>query len=493
MNFKLTFSLVVVLLIAAIIFFVIPKTSEQPKPADSTTAIFSPAPKIKALSFTQDGSLQVAFEKAGDDWKMTAPINASVDSFSVGDIAGTIETLNYRRKFAPESTGDKSAEATGTDKPRNVVKFTDDLGKDHTIYFGKRSEDGYFATVDGDHTVYVLASNPIDALDKDPDSFRNKTIKQVEITKINRLEVKTPDSDVTLAKSGDKWMITSPISARANDVAVQDIVTAFGNIQAIKFSELDKNITQLSHPTVWATAWVQDQTPATSPATAPATAGSKPATSNPATAASEPSGTPVTIQFGVFSNPIDIGSSPVYASLAGAPDVFTYGRESYNKFNHSLQDLRDPSITPAPVRSASAFAISENGAATLSGTKASDVWNIQAHGLTLPGDASGISDYLGKIADLRAIKFVDNAGDLKSIGLDPPQMKIELTIPGQSQHEVLLVGKPETADPVTPMMRQGEPTVYLVQTAEAKGLTTTPLAFRDHTVDMLSARSHSGN
>ena len=58
-----------------------------------------------------------------------------------------------------------------------------------------------------------------------------------------------------------------------------------------------------------------------------------------------------------------------------------------------------------------------------------------------------------RLKNLRAIKYVDNPGDLKSIGLDPPHMKVELTVPGQSQHEVLLVGKPETADNVTPVMR----------------------------------------
>ena len=82
---------------------------------------------------------------------------------------------------------------------------------------------------------------------------------------------------------------------------------------------------------------------------------------------------------------------------------------------------------------------------------------------------------------------MDNAGDLKSIGLDPPHMKIEITIPDQSQHEILLVGKPETADKVTPVMRQGEPTVYLLQTSSADQLTTNKLALRDRSVDNLPA------
>jgi len=98
-----------------------------------------------------------------------------------------------------------------------------------------------------------------------------------------------------------------------------------------------------------------------------------------------------------------------------------------------------------------------------------------------------VGNWLGDIRNLRAIKFVDNAGDLKSIGLDPPVTKLELVIPNQTQHEVILIGKPETADNVTPMMRQGEPTVYLVQTGEAKKVLRTDLELRDKVVEHLSA------
>src|SRR5207253_34810 len=65
-------------------------------------------------------------------------------------------------------------------------------------------------------------------------------------------------------------------------------------------------------------------------------------------------------------------------------------------------------------------------------------------------------------------------------------MKIDLTLPGQSQHEVLLVGNPETAEgaeKVTPIMRQGEPTVYLLPTAEAEKLKTSAINFRNRDVE----------
>ena len=248
MNFKLTISLVIVLLLATILFLFLPKGAEAPKQANGTTPLLADHPKVKSITYIQDGAVQLQFEKQDDKWQMTQPMKAAVDEFSVNPIAGTLEDLSYRRKFEPEDSGDKSPQATGTDKPRNVVKFTGDTGKEYTVSFGKRSNDGYYATLNGDKAIYVLAATPIDALDKDPDTFRNKLIKQIDTSKITRLEVKTKDSDVTLAKNGDKWTVTSPISARANQVAAEDIAKSFSEVRALNFSTLDKNITQLNTP-----------------------------------------------------------------------------------------------------------------------------------------------------------------------------------------------------------------------------------------------------
>ena len=63
---------------------------------------------------------------------------------------------------------------------------------------------------------------------------------------------------------------------------------------------------------------------------------------------------------------------------------------------------------------------------------------------------------LSDLRNLRAIKFVDNAGDLKSIGLDPPQTKVDSRCRVRASMRCCSIGKPENADAVTPMMRQGE-------------------------------------
>ena len=78
---------------------------------------------------------------------------------------------------------------------------------------------------------------------------------------------------------------------------------------------------------------------------------------------------------------------------------------------------------------------------------------VRAAGSSLPADTFALGDLLTKVSHLVAIKYVDNAGDLKSIGLDPPHIKdAEMAVRAVS--EVILIGKPNAADKVTPVMRQ---------------------------------------
>ena len=190
---------------------------------------------------------------------------------------------------------------------------------------------------------------------------------------------------------------------------------------------------------------------------------------------------------GYFTKALEPEMSSVYASIADSNEVFTFSRDNFNRMNKELKDLRDPAVVPASVMQSTEFSLTTK-ASTLAATSKDGVWSLTAGPKPLPGDAAAISEYLRVIGELRAIKFVDGAGDLKALGLDPPQLTIDLKVPGQTQHEVLLVGKAEEGlegGKITPVMRQGEKTVYQVQTSDAAKLATTPVALRDRNIERI--------
>ena len=488
MNFRLTLSMVIVLVLVLIGYLAFTNHQQNVKPEDEATKnlLISPAPKeIKSIAYAQDGDKQVAFEKSTAGWNLTYPTSAPANTFDIDPIADGLKTLSYKEKFEPEPTGVKSAESTGTDKPHNTIAFTDDGGKQHTLALGKATIGGIFATLDSGKTIYLLANNPLDALQKDPSEFRNRTIKDSPAEKITALQIKRPNQTLSLTKTTDnKWLITAPISARANHATADELINEMKDIHAFGFSDLAKNspATGLNPPVLTVTANVEDSsTPPTPPTTQPTSAA----------ATQSAKGTPVTLELGYYTDLTK--KNAVYASLAGSNDVFTVAADTFKKLDRQLKDLRDPAITPAPIANATEISISpatshaspaEN---LFTAKKDGDKWMLTSYIRPARLGTPEINALLSDIANLRAINFSDDAGNLKALGLDPPQTTITLTVPGQSQKETILVGKPETADKVTPMMRQGEPTVYLVQTVEAEKILPTVLALRDKNVDKLNA------
>ncbi len=479
MNFRLTITLVFAMLLLAIFYFLLPAKKAANVDSSASTPLLPTAPAdLNAITLTTDGSDELKFVRDGKTWNLTYPVNAPADPFLMQSVVGSLKGVAYKQKFEPESTGYHTPEATGTAKPDRLVKFSDDAGHDYTLAFGKSTVDGIYATFNGSKTIYLVDNNILDGLDKKPDDFRNKTISTSDSTKITRLTIKTADSSATLEKTGDKWFITAPVQARANATAADEIIREMTNISANGFSRLKRADVRLDHPIATVTAYVEDSSaPPTS--TAPA--------SGPASA-TKPALKAITLDMGVYT---DITRKDnVYAALAGSDQVFTLRTDAFNHLNRDLKDLRDPNITPAPVAQASDLTITTDGKVTVAVSKKDDKWTLTSAGpagSSLPADTFALGDLLTKVSHLVAIKYVDNAGDLKSIGLDPPHIKMEITIPGQSQHEVILIGKPETADKVTPVMRQGEPTVYLVQTADAEALAASNLTLRDKTVDQVNA------
>ncbi len=477
MNFKLTMTLVIILVLLSTLIFLLPNKPAEVKPPGTSTPVFASAPKeLKSIAYTRDGQQQVALEKSGEAWSLTYPVKAAANSYDISPIADSLKNLAYKNKFDPDPTGGHSAEATGVAKPRYVVNFTDDVGTKHTLNLGKTTVGGIYATLDSDKTIYLLDGNPLETLNQDPQNFRNKSIKSLLSENITGITIKHPNQTVSLVKSADKWVIDSPISARANSTAVDEVLNEMKNINAEAFSDMTKDMpaTGLTPPVATVTVLVANKS-----ATPPA--GSQPATAPAVTT------TPTTLELGYYTDLT--GRKNVYASLAGSGDVFTLKTDSFKKLNRELSDLRDPAVTPAPVANATDLSIAPADAAApaIAMKKQGDQWTINSTTPPISGDSGEISTLLTSIANLRAIKFVDDAGDLKSIGLDPPQTKISLTIPGQSQQEVLLIGKPETADKVTPVMRQGEPTVYLVQTGEIEKITPPLFSLRDKTVENINA------
>ena len=178
---------------------------------------------------------QLAFAKTGDKWGMTAPVTAAVESWQVDSVAMMLKDLSYKEKYVPEATGPRSLDATGLAKPRFSIKFEDSGKHQYTLLMGKRTPAGAsYAQVAGDpsKTIYVLDSNPVERLDKDPSEFRSKDLADVAAEKATGVTVTQPRQKVVLAKSGGKWIMTRRWPRGQSATAVEDLLTQFQAIES---------------------------------------------------------------------------------------------------------------------------------------------------------------------------------------------------------------------------------------------------------------------
>jgi len=472
MNFKLTLGLVILLVaVTSIFLWVQSRPAETTKKEEKKNALLSPAPKaIDAVSYARDGEVQVSFTRSGEKWMMQHPVaGAGVENWQVQRIADMIKDATYAAKFEPEATGVKSLSATGLDNPRNVISFTDDAKKERKLSLGKRAGGGgVYAKLDGANTIYLIEENLVERLDKDPTDFRNKTVAEVPTEKVQTLTVQTREQKVALKRVDGKWTITAPVPARVNTAVVDALLGELRFLRAESFTPLkpESRATGLNPAVVTVTVTYEKAAEMTPPTTA----------------ASQPAMETFALALGNFTDTIN--KTAVYARVNGGSEVIAVNADALGKMQKGLNDLRDPAPLSAAIEGATGLTIKRGETFTLN--KNGEAWQLETP-VKLPADSAAVGELLTTLKNLRASKFVDGAGDLKTIGLEPPTATVSITMPNTPQQEVLLIGKPEKAEPLTPVMRQGESTVYLVRTEDLAKLAPTTTALRDKAIERINA------
>src|SRR6185369_15428494 len=104
MNTKTTIVLMICVAIgggALLIYQLKPPTTATPGSDTGTKDLFEPKPaevnKVEMLA----GNKRMAFEKTGDKWRITAPIQAPADKYQVDNIVTKITGLKATRSYGP--------------------------------------------------------------------------------------------------------------------------------------------------------------------------------------------------------------------------------------------------------------------------------------------------------------------------------------------------------------------------------------------------------
>lgn len=468
MNFRLTATLLVVLFL--IVGTVLLLTSFYHPGATSSSNIylvFNPLPtQLSELVFREGDQVRLAFSAENGKWQMVHPVQGKVNAWDMEVLVNLFKELSYKEKFTAEPTGSKSLHTTGLDKPLYTISFTDNKQNKYKLFLGKRNAGGYvYAQVDGSakDLVYVLATNPLEKLDKDSSDFRSKDLFDRGTDRVVSITLQRAKQTLKLAASSkgdkDQWMVQLPIPCRGNNIVAENMVSTLRSLQADSFVTLTRAdaATGLAKPVLTVSVeLLPNMLGSTQPTTLPSKT--------------------FAVQFGNYS---DLSRKTIYAAVVGSEEVVQVSAEAFDKINMQLNDLRDPVILPQPITEAIEINLNQK----LQLTKSGPTWKIQelSSKKVWNADTAEVTKFLESLRDLRANKFADGAGNLASLGLIPPHATLTITLPSGTV-ETLKIGTTDPAVPQTPLQRAGEDTVYLVANTDVAKLNIGLSTLRDKTV-----------
>lgn len=222
----------------------------------------------------------------------------------------------------------------------------------------------------------------------------------------------THDEPITIRPDGKKWRIISPIDTRGDKLAIDTIVDSLKELVSTHSLGKQKNLETygLKSPTGTVTVALKK-------------------------------GKRIRLLFGKKT----VDNISVYVMLEGDPRIMVVPTATYDNFNKSLDDLRDKEVLSSNKEEVSKFSIALKSGNMELEKRGAD-WRMTKP-VEAPAEKTEVETLLGKLAPLRADKFVDDKpADIKKYSLDKPWVQVGLWTANSKRPTTLFIGKKSQTD-----------------------------------------------
>ena len=453
-------AVVLICLVAALLTSDVFTSTPPEKPAAEATALFTPAIGKVAKLTVQGPTGTLAFVRTDGKWRITEPIDAAADDFSVNQLVDAVKDIKATK------AEDVDEKTTGLASPKWTVTITDDKVAAHKLLVGLprplQADQTYVRTADS-KTAYIADVDLAAKLSKPVSDFRDMTVLDVPTTSITRVKLAGPES-FELTKHDEQWQLDSPVATPANKENVQKLLDAVGRVTASDFvADNPKDLAPygLATPRLLAQIEVAPEKPKT------------PATTEPAT---QPAPKPkvYTVALGKL---ID---DKIYAKVSNSPAVFQVNQSLLKDLQPKLVDLRVRKVLDIAKADVTGVDISvPAGKAGLA--KVEGKWEMA---LPLKGPASGdaVDRLLTDAADLKAESFKDDVTNPGLYGLDKPAATITFRMAGKDRRVSLAIGAKSPSGEMTFVQSGSANSVAVVKTSDLTALLAEPATYWNETI-----------
>ncbi len=379
----------------------------------------SDAPKLLNVTDDQIAKIEIQKREGGktvlekpDKWKMTTPAGLNADQEAVGSMATTLATLPSDKLVEEKAT---DLAPFGLTAPQLEVAVSLKNGKTIKVQVGDETAvgNGFYAKLDGDSKVYIIAAFTKTALDKTAQDLRDKRLMTFDPEKLTRVELLAKNETVEFGKNQqNEWQIVKPKPMRADNWAVEELV------RKLKEAKMDVSAGE-DAAAVNATAFLT---------------GTKVAIAK------------VTDASGTHQIEVHKKDKDYYAKGTAMPDAFKVSNELGEGLDKALADFRNKKLFEFGFNEPSKIEVKGEDGQTKTYVKNGDKWMRGNEQM----DSVSLQSFVDKLRDLSSIKFLD-------AGAATPIFEVKLTAREGKLVDNVLVSRNGNA---VVAIRAGEPTVY---------------------------------
>jgi len=438
--------LVVVIIVGAYIAFVESKQPSTPEALRQVKRIVKmKAEDVEKLEINK-GEEKFAFKREDDKWLMTEPPNVRADKASLDSVLSRLEFAEKKRTLTDVNPADY-----GLDKPVLTVSlWIKGEEKPVEIKFGKETEVGasIYAQVEGENDVLVVNKSTYTMFDKSLEDWRDKKVLDFATYNVEKFQLEREDGKYLFAKSGDKWMISSPIEARADTSTIDGMLDKLRFLRVTKFvseSPADDAKYSLDKPSMRVSVWEEDKA----------------------------------AQVAIFGkkgkeNDQDV----VYAKVEGYNSILAVRAGILDDLSKSLEEMRDKKLVRLIKADVEKIEMKKGGQDIVL-SKEKDEWKLEKP-LQDKAETSQVRKILDGFVDAEIKKFVaDGVKDFAKYGFGDKSPWIAFSMKDGKSSKVIFGN--EIEDGVCARV-EGEKSVYLVDKDVLELLPTNPLDLKDRLV-----------
>lgn len=345
----------------------------------------------------QNGDDRIELTRAGDKWRLEAPIKDQADRSAIDTLISDLESWQKDKTFsAKEIETDKNAlDEYDLSRPKLRLKL---IGKEMPpeILFGKDAalEGRMYVRFENSKETFVARQTVKKDIAKKAEDFRDRKLTELTTLQVSRFILKTPAGEMELQKQGDGWEIVKPLRARADGQKIGDLLAQITTARIQQFVAEDRGDLQpygLAEPRGSVTLFTADDKQ---------------------------------------GQVLQIGGTPekeqdqVYVRFSARNFVYTLPKKIEDILKNTPADLRDRHLVRIDTNNLDRITIDgrEKGKVVLA--RKDEAWKIASRG-DQPANSAEVNRLLDLLKNEQVTKFVEDvASDLPKYGLDQPQLQL---------------------------------------------------------------------